>query len=1401
MVALSLLKIAAGFFLSSSPEFLADRISNLPDVNDEGGVLTVGGSNPCTAGETYDPLDCWLYNLTIPIPDPDPIEVTGLTIILKELEVKRFYIGDITSSYNSAGSYSIDMGVTDLKATASGHFEIDIFHSTSIPYTGRFTASIGSDKNGNPSSIGLTISFLPNENGYMAKSGNTSNVFTPIHIDPDSFEFTDLNVDILNLIPTIVPYIASSFDSSIEEAIEGLISEKVGPSITSILLQADEVILGVVGNTESKDPPLPEDDLVDWEDAGRVEGLMRKLNEFLNEHIDGDGSTGFLTDNGAIYNPFNFSFTLPIDGLADLTIGLTHLNISGLDTLTNVTLFKPTNAHSLTTGVGMEAFNFSVGIEIDVEPVSGGKLKGNGLKESFDVGLNLRHIDILARLLLAVEKDSLRNLTIFQILNPEERKVDWTCAFSTMYMANLTSLSAVMELRDLYLKPTGEASLDSSSLENELDTLIDNLLSLFVGDYNQLVTDTIYGVLQGPLRTTLNKIIYELVMIMEAKAGGKPCRDAIDPETTNSSYFHFDESKIIDAAQSYINDNFGVDGVNDGLECVAELITESGVLAGEIFHYEGSGIVLSVRDLTVGRPVGNFYDLQVMYPELDHYHLHNEVGFAECAGKDSVNDPSCSALRVGVTVDVEYDKQGINDSFNVSVALGDVWMNLGFHAQWDNTVFGALQLGQMNEPACWVSPIEEVGFNDEDMSLGAFEAQIHAKLMSLKKEPHRLDKVINGTQITGIVQQAVKGLFSSAVDAVNGYADDAIYGAPYVCAGEPIPPSPSPSPKSGVTPLYMSGLAMVIYAALVILGVFVYMQKYRGRKRSNTAKMIAEKKGRTASNDLNYAFYEDDGEKPLLDRVGGSSLGTNGISETEESETSVEIDWEDSLMFSKDIPWFIRFALPTTLCCTLACFLSANIGIGASVGMKLSSGGHSQASVDLFSFTLANSVHDMWEAGVYPLSIMIAVFSGGWPYLKVLLMLFAWVSPTQLCSKEKRENLLMWLDALGKYSLVDAYVLVMMMVAFRFHIALQDDSIVADVLVTPEWGFYGFLLATMTSLALGHIILAFHRHAVADYIIPEVSASESLMAHVFQTRTGSKFMLRKITRFITAFTIVFAITFLYVGVYTQSFNFQFEGAAGLALKPPIAPTDTSTASYSVISLGSQIPQSVENPDDFGIRWIEVTYYMFALFMPFTCLIVMLIMFLVPLSIKAQSRFFVLAEITNAWSAMEVVVLSVVAALLEIQQFAAFIIGSKCDAINAIIAKIPEIDQLLDGNDKCFDVQATLGPESFFLFSGAIVSCVVSWGMLRMGHTALGDRVGASHAGGNFVEYLYSTCVGRCLFAAVVEDGERHGDYGKLSGAEDEGQMDAFGEKVILEEEENRVKFLEGGGAGAEGIGG
>lgn len=274
-------------------------------------------------------------------------------------------------------------------------------------------------------------------------------------------------------------------------------------------------------------------------------------------------------------------------------------------------------------------------------------------------------------------------------------------------------------------------------------------------------------------------------------------------------------------------------------------------------------------------------------------------------------------------------------------------------------------------------------------------------------------------------------------------------------------------------------------------------------------------------------------------------------------------------------------------------------------------------------------------------------------------------------------------------------------------------------------------------------------------------------------RSLRRFRLRHGTKAATACTILASVALLYVGVYTQSFNFEFKGAAGLVLKPPIANEDTSSQSYSVISLGEQIPQSVQDPEDFGIRWIEVTYYLFALGMPFSCLIVMMTLFVMPLTVKSQSRLFVLAEIANAWSAMEVFVISIIAALLEIQQFAAFIIGDKCDTINALLARSAKIDALLDGDDTCFDVIATLGPDSVYLFTGAALSTTVSWGMLKMGHAALGERLGARHEGVDFVEYLHSTCFGKCLFHNV-ENETRHGDYVSLGNGEDDGDASLGG---------------------------
>ena len=96
-------------------------------------------------------------------------------------------------------------------------------------------------------------------------------------------------------------------------------------------------------------------------------------------------------------------------------------------------------------------------------------------------------------------------------------------------------------------------------------------------------------------------------------------------------------------------------------------------------------------------------------------------------------------------------------------------------------------------------------------------------------------------------------------------------------------------------------------------------------------------------------------------------------------------------------------------------------------------------------------------------------------------------------------------------------------------------------------------------------------------------------------------------------------------------------------------------------------------------------------MPLALLTLLLFMWLVPLSLHRQRQLFTLAEILNAWTALDVFCVSILAALLELQQFAAFIVGDSCDQINEILSKY--LYDELDGDATCFDVIAKLKPVS------------------------------------------------------------------------------------------------------------
>jgi hypothetical protein len=140
-----------------------------------------------------------------------------------------------------------------------------------------------------------------------------------------------------------------------------------------------------------------------------------------------------------------------------------------------------------------------------------------------------------------------------------------------------------------------------------------------------------------------------------------------------------------------------------------------------------------------------------------------------------------------------------------------------------------------------------------------------------------------------------------------------------------------------------------------------------------------------------------------------------------------------------------------------------------------------------------------------------------------------------------------------------------------------------------------------------------------------------------------------------------------------------------------------------VQVGDALPQASGEPNDFSIRWIQVCYYLFGLGMPLALLTTLLFLWLVPLSLHRQRQVFILAEILNAWTALDVFCISILAALLELQQFAAFIVGDSCDGINQILTKY--LDGPLEGDDKCFDVIAKLKPVGVYCSIMCVSVCL------------------------------------------------------------------------------------------------
>jgi hypothetical protein len=194
---------------------------------------------------------------------------------------------------------------------------------------------------------------------------------------------------------------------------------------------------------------------------------------------------------------------------------------------------------------------------------------------------------------------------------------------------------------------------------------------------------------------------------------------------------------------------------------------------------------------------------------------------------------------------------------------------------------------------------------------------------------------------------------------------------------------------------------------------------------------------------------------------------------------------DTALVHHPALPWRTRWGVLIFIVIFIGFFASGHASQGASVDLHMMLFGDTVNYHTIYSFSLGSSLTDMWTACAIVLATLIGTFSGCWPYVKLLLMGVVWCLPPSRVWIKNMGGCIKGRAIMGKWSLIDLYVLVMSMIAFFVdgsnpdEIIFPEDFYDVNLWVTPVWGLYAFCFAVVGSLVLSHVQVVAHRNAVS----------------------------------------------------------------------------------------------------------------------------------------------------------------------------------------------------------------------------------------------------------------------------------------------------------------------------------
>mmetsp|Transcript_1049 Transcript_1049/g.1877 ORF Transcript_1049/g.1877 Transcript_1049/m.1877 type:complete len:1050 (-) Transcript_1049:45-3194(-) len=342
-----------------------------------------------------------------------------------------------------------------------------------------------------------------------------------------------------------------------------------------------------------------------------------------------------------------------------------------------------------------------------------------------------------------------------------------------------------------------------------------------------------------------------------------------------------------------------------------------------------------------------------------------------------------------------------------------------------------------------------------------------------------------------------------------------------------------------------------------------------------------------------------------------------------------------ALFMSGAVPWAVAGAVPFSILACVFLLAGSNCLYFAITVFNLELGAEGTAVYELMAYNIFFSIKMLREHGFPILSFVLFLFSGVLPYGKLIAMLLMWVLPTSCVSRSCRGRVLYFVDQIGKYSLVDIFVLQFIICCLYTNMPIphvEDGGMDLSVsLRTPEQnGFFAFVMATVASLVIGHVCLYYHHQD------PAVKSEHYAQSREMLARKNSSPKDFRRRRWWIGPIMVLLLVVILICYILPAFSVKLQAAEHMVLHD---------ATYSMVGFVSNMLSFQQHPH-FVTVFGQVTFVTFALstIVLHTCILLIVWYFRVPQ--KWLEIFRTMAHVLNAWAALDVMTISMALTLME-----------------------------------------------------------------------------------------------------------------------------------------------------------